>query len=369
MVFAGGAPQTEKPMSEPDTVPRRGPWRRASRFWLFAPYVALALIAAGWSTAWFIIRDHTIESLDAWIEQERDLGRQWSCAERSVGGFPFRVEVVCPRLSLAGPDFAVAIGRVIGVAQVYQPGLIIVEASGPLTSKIGPTSLEGTWRPLQASIRTSADGIERLSLVVEAPSIRASGLPKGDLALSARRTEVHLRPDPAIGSAEQAYDVSLRTDGAAVPALDAVLGTSDPVDLLVEAKLTRVPVPIAGPLIDEVERWRLAGGRIDLALLRFAKGQARLEGAGQISLDELHRPAGAIKTSGAGLQAILVPLVGPAAALLGGLLGGSAPAQANPAGRPGPGPVPKTLPPLRLEGGRVFLGPLTLPNVRLQPLY
>lgn len=356
-------------MSQPDDVSHQGPWRRASRFWLFTPYVALALVAAGWSTAWFVIRDRTIESLDTWIGRERDLGRQWSCAERSVGGFPFRVEVVCPRLSLAGPDFAIAIGRVIGVAQVYQPGFIIVEASGPLQSKIGPMSLEGTWRLLQASIRTSAEGIERLSLVLENPSMRALGLPRSDLALSARHTEVHLRPDPAMGSAEQAYDVSLRTDTATIPALDVVLGSSDPADLLVEAKLTRVSVPVAGPLIEEVERWRQAGGRIDLALLRFAKGQARLEASGQIGLDELHRPAGAIKTSGAGLQAILAPLVGPAAALLGGLLGGPAPVSANPAGRPTPSPALKPLPPLRLEGGRVLLGPLALPNVRLQPLY
>ena len=95
--------------------------QRRSRFWLFAPTVLLALVAAGWTTAWFMIRNQTSQALDAWFAREAALGRQWSCTNRTVGGFPFRIEVECDSLSLQRPDFRVALGRISSVAQVYRP--------------------------------------------------------------------------------------------------------------------------------------------------------------------------------------------------------------------------------------------------------
>ena len=32
---------------------------RHSRVWLFVPFVLLGLVAAGWTTAWLLIRDQT----------------------------------------------------------------------------------------------------------------------------------------------------------------------------------------------------------------------------------------------------------------------------------------------------------------------
>jgi hypothetical protein len=57
---------------------------------------------------------------------------------------------------------------------------------------------------------------------------------------------------------------------------------------------------------------------------------------------------------------------GGAAALLGALLGAPSAQAQQPDGRKA-GLTP--LPPLRLEGGKLRLGPLVIPGVRLDPLY
>ena len=66
---------------------------RQSRFWLFAPFALLALVAVGWSVAWFVIRQRTAEGLDLWLAHEAAAGRAWTCADRAVGGYPFRIEI------------------------------------------------------------------------------------------------------------------------------------------------------------------------------------------------------------------------------------------------------------------------------------
>ena len=39
------------------------------------------------------------DGLDAWLADEAAAGRQWTCADRSVGGYPFRLEVSCRTLT------------------------------------------------------------------------------------------------------------------------------------------------------------------------------------------------------------------------------------------------------------------------------
>jgi hypothetical protein len=74
--------------------------RRKSRFWLYAPFVLLVLIAAGWSGFWFYVQGRVTQTLDNALAREVQAGRTWTCADRSVGGYPFRIEVRCSSLML-----------------------------------------------------------------------------------------------------------------------------------------------------------------------------------------------------------------------------------------------------------------------------
>ena len=349
--------------------------RRRSRLWLFAPPVLLALVFAAWTAAWFVIRSRTAEGLDAWIANEGVAGRRWECPDRSIGGFPFRIEVSCARLALQAPEGTLAAGRLRTVTQVYQPRHTILELDGPLRAAGGGIAAEGTWDSLRGSVHSAPHGFERVSLAADGPRLRVSGLPAGDAALSARHVEAHARPD----SGSDAVEAAARIEGAAVPALDLLVGGAEPLDVEFQARVTQAR-PLPRPSRQDVERWREAGGRIGLTSLAMAKGARRLEAKGELGLDELRRPVGRLDVAAAGLSDLVAALVGgrlPGAAggalggtagsVLGGLLGG--PRRQPAAGAQAGGTALSPLPTVRFENGRIHVGPLTVPGVRLMPLY
>lgn len=352
--------------------------RRRSRFWLFAPPVLLALVFAAWAAAWLVIRGRTAEGLDAWIANEAMAGRRWECPDRSIGGFPFRIEVSCARLALQAPEGMLAAGRLRTVTQVYRPRHTIFELEGPLKAASGGIAAEGAWDSLRGSFHSAPHGFERVSLVADGPKLRVSGLPAGDAALSARRVEAHVRPDP--GSAD-AVEASARVEGAAVPALDLLVGGAEPLDAELQARITQAR-PLPRPSRQDVERWREAGGRVGLTSLAMAKGPRRLEAKGELGIDELRRPAGRLDVAAAGLSDLLAALTGgrlPGAAsgvlggtagsVLGGLLGGARREPPSSGAAQAGGTALSRLPTIRLENGRLHVGPLTVPGVRLMPLY
>ena len=133
------------------SLPDPAPVRRAGRLRLYAPFVALALIAAAWSVGWWVIRGRIVGGLDTWIEGEAVAGRSWTCPDRTVGGYPFRLELRCSGLTLTRPDVTASLGPVTIVAQIYDPNHVIAEATGPLQVTAGATQVISSWRLLEAS--------------------------------------------------------------------------------------------------------------------------------------------------------------------------------------------------------------------------
>jgi hypothetical protein len=345
------------------TAPRR------SRFWLFAPPALLALVAAALVAAWFVIRARTGEALDAFVANEAAAGRRWECPERAISGFPFRIEVSCARLSIEGPEGALGAGRLRTVTQIYQPRHTIFELDGPFRAASGGVTAEGSWDSLRGSVHTAPNGLERVSLVLGAPKLQVTGLPPGDAALSARGVEAHLRPDPA---GADALDLALTIVAAAAPPLDQLLGGPEPIDADLQIRITQARAGLR-PSRTELERWREAGGRIGLTSLTAAKGTRRVEAKGELGLDDLRRPMGRLEVAAAGLGDLLATLMGgrlPAGpgAMLGGLLGPRLQQGLGGGTAKEPGKL-TPLPPIRIENGRIHLGPLTVPGVRLMPLY
>jgi hypothetical protein len=345
--------------------------RRRSRYWLFAPFVLLALLAAGWTAVWFVIRARTAEGLDSWLANESVAGRRWECPERAIGGYPFRIEVACARVSLQSRDLTLAAGRLSTVTQIYQPRHTIAELEGPLRVAGPGVNLEGNWVSLRASIHRAPQALQRASLVVEDGSMKASGLPFGDLSASGRRFEAHLRP-AASPQGESAFDIAASAAGASVPILDPILGGTEPLDA--ELQLVATQARIGALRRDEIERWREAGGRILVNALSLAKGPRRLEAKGELALDDLRRPTGRVDVAAAGLRDLLATITGgrmPGAAggVLGSLLQPRNRQFPSESGAQAAGAKLTPLPPIRLENGRVLVGPFTVPGLRLAPLY
>ena len=347
---------------------------RHSRVWLFAPFVLLALAVAGWSTAWFLIRNGTTRAIDDWLAAEAAQDRRWQCIDRTIGGYPFRITVSCDALSLQRPGASLALGAVTAVAQVYAPRHVIVHAAGPLRAGDGRSSVDGTWRLLQASVRTVAEGsFQRLSLVVDEPALRVTGAPPGDLALSAGRLETHLRPHPTRAASEGAYDWTLGLARLNLPVLDTLIGGAEPTDLDLQVTAT---------------------GAGDVKARPVACGAGALAGSGRPPRGDDPRPRqgpAPPRRRGPVRPRRRPPAAGPGRARRDWSRrpdrhaprrprrshGRPARRPDRPADRPDPAPQAnalgsksglKPLPPVRLDEGRVFIGTLPLPGVRLAPL-
>lgn len=343
---------------------------RPRRLWLYLPFALLLLIALGWSAVWLYGRHRISAELDTFFARQASLGREWSCPNRSIGGFPFRIEGRC-----ADPSYrqrtaeGEATGSLKGLTVVattagaFNLGHVITEFEGPLlVQAAGLPNTVTTWKTARSSIRGGVNRLEQASIEVESPVVTIDG----GARWSADKVSAHLREgaDPA---APGAYDLAVRIAGAAVPDVDALMNSADPVNLELDARLLKLGRIDHRDWRQTVENWRASGGALKIEQLKLSKGAPRLEAKGDLRLDEQRRPAGQLDASFVNAGAILQQfgIGGGASSLVGALLGGGR--------RPAPGEGQRremTMRlPLTLEGGRVAVGPIRVPGLQLRPLY
>lgn len=181
-------------------------WRRLPLAIVFL----LAVLAAGWTALWHTGRARILDEVDRLVD---DLGRRGidlRCPERVIGGFPFRMELVCPSpgLSFATGAFASASALRI-VAQVWDPFLVVAEIDGPIAAEDGHGGrIAATVRSLRLSLRWSGDGVERLSLSADGPKVTITGPGRPTLDLAASRFELHGRQT---GDGGRDLDLAMRS--------------------------------------------------------------------------------------------------------------------------------------------------------------
>ena len=341
------------------------PTRRRSRFWLYGPFMLLVVFAAAWSAFWFYARGRIATEIDVALAREAERGRTWTCADRSIGGFPFRIELRCNALTLTstrwGDAVRVETGPTVAVGQIYSPGLVILEVSGPAQALLPEgRGLDLTWKSLDASFAWRSP--ERFALVASeprgvltTPSLTAENW-------GAATLEAHLRRNPARPATDQAVDIAIAAKGTILPPIDALLGNTEAGEIDLQATLTQAESFRKGFNPDALESWRAANGTFDLTRLVSTKGKARVDGSGQLLLDPLHRVAGDLQLAAAGIEQIGGFRIGNLLGGLGGFLGGRG-------GNTATAPGLTTLPPVSLREGRVFIGPFRLPLQPLPPLY
>lgn len=371
---------------EPRTEPTPTVSKRRSRVGLFLPYILLLLLALLWSVGWFWIRAKAASEMDGWLAREAAAGRTWTCADRAITGYPFRLELRCSSLKFARSDGGFSLGPLTVLVQVYQPRHAILEATGPFHVDQGELTGDVTWTALEGSFHGASDGFVRASLVVDGPKGNVRGAEPGPIDFAAKHLELHARPSPGRFETEGAVDLSLRLADGAFPQLDPLLGNTDPMEAALDATLERATVLRTRAIDRELEAWRQADGRLDIASLSLVKGNRRIQAKGEVGLDAAHRPEGQFDVRAAGLGDMIGQIMGKRFGadrgalignLVGGLLGGlqrRKPVDDGSAGATGEGAPAgdvslQPLPPLKLAGGRLMLGPFAIPNVALPALY
>lgn len=329
--------------------------------------LALAVLAGGWAWAWHVAAGQTEAVLDAWMLRESEVGHVWTCPGRTVAGFPFAIRVRCaaPRFSgdLEGTQTEGALGGFEAVAAVYHPTEIRADLTGPFTLETadGETDLAIGWSRLRLVLAGLPTAVSQISVVADDMSLSGTVAGLGAV-VAAKAAAVTASARRDAGRTDEAYEFSFAATGAAVPLIDALLGGAVPASIDIAGTLTQADFTAPGLPLDRIERWRAAGGHIDLAHLVFSRGPMRLEASGgPLSLDPAHRPQGRLDARAEGFDPVLRRLgVNPAVVAIGGLLGGVL--GARPQGGGG------LHLPLGFDHGLLVIGPVRT-SITAPPLY
>lgn len=364
---------TEQPASDHST--RR---LTRARVGIVAPFIVLSVLIAGWTAAWWMFARGVADGVSQWVAVEATQGRVWACDDRSVGGYPFRIEVRCPNLTRndrAGEIETIALKGLTVVTQVFRPNHQIAELQGPASVRLRDGGrIEADWSTLQASLVQPNGALERASIVVDTLRLDIARNPADSGQATAKRLEAHLRMVAATAPDDASADLALSLRGLESAALTTITRRPEAIDLEVQANASRIGVLTGapggvGPV--RIDAWRDAGGRIKLALLRLAQAESVFEAKGELALDQQRRPSGRIETTATAPAARFAGLgLGGLMAILPNTPVTRAIDARRPAGPPSPSTAPDTRTlnlTLNLRDGRIVAG--VFPVGRIPPLY
>lgn len=329
----------------------------------YAIMVLLILLAVGgWIGFWVYADGAARAAIDGWKAREARAGRVYDCGAQTTGGFPFRFELLCENASAvirsAHPPARVAMPGVHLAAQVYDPTLLIAEVTGPLTyAQEGQApSYSASWSLAQASVRGTPRAPERVSIVLERPSVRRLD-PAGPV-LDAGRLEIHGRMLEGSAQSHPVIELVLRSAGLSAPAAGPM--AVKPIDGELDAVLRGLNDFAPKPWPDRFRELAQAGGRIEIRRVRVQQGDTLAVGTGALTVNGNGRLDGQLNMTIAGAESLINDVLAANRRKLGfsvslglGLLGGSKKLE----GRPAIGL------PLRVADGTMYLGPVKLGEV------
>ena len=334
---------------------------------LIAIIVALP-IAAGWTGLWFYAARVAGQRADAWMAAEAAQGRNWTCPNRTIGGYPFAIALSCSDASFSGQAMGRgvegSVAHLTAQATLLHPHRLAISLAAPFAYRTsdGRIDLRGTWKSLDADL----DGVPDVTSVrLRGTDVAVDGTfdDEGRQGGSAARLDATftLTPEPA----DQTIAFAIAMDGAPIAVLDALIGGAMPADIALAGRLDHAAVGDARTPDEALENWRRAGGRITLGPSLVVRGESKVTASGGLGLDAAHRPQGRLDAQFVGLGPILARYgiggnLTAAATLLNSLFGD---------GRKAAQSEPGTLAlPVWLEGGHLGIGPIRTPIV-LPSLY
>lgn len=294
---------------------------RRRRLWpVFVAPGLLLLAALGWSAFWFVAANEADRRVDEWRTREAAAGRVYDCARRSVGGYPFRLEIRCSNASVtlrgqtaeqAGSQDTITakLGEILVVAQVYDPSRLIAEFAAPATllDRAQHPAMVATWKLGRSSIVGLPGVPQRVSLSFEEPALdRIDGAMQVGM-MRAKLAELHGRLIEGAPAALPVIDAALQLSGASVQDVHPVLVA--PFDADIRARLSGLRDLSAKPWPERLRDIQAAGGRIEITQARIRQGDLLAIGAGSLGLTAQGRLDGELQMTVAGMEAI-VPALG-----------------------------------------------------------
>jgi hypothetical protein len=365
------------------TAPRRRLWP------VFVPFALVAALAVLWVGLWYYAAGAAERAFAGWHAREAKAGRIHDCGTRTVGGFPFRIEIRCtePSVELRGASAPVRVkaANVVAAVQIYQPTHLIAEFAGPMTIAESAARYTANWTLGQASVRGTPQNPERGSLAVDGPVLTRAG--DNAPLFKAKRFEAHARVVEGSLKDNPVIELVVRTNGAIAPDLHALV--AEPIDSDINALLHGVRDLSPKPWTVRLREIQARGGRIEIVKARIQRGETIAVTSGTLALTDRGMLDGQLQMTVVGLEHALKSIdleselsqgrVGSNIDRLDRLvpgLGAIARKNAAPGILAGVGALGKrtvlegkaaTTLPLRFVDGRVMLGPI--PVGRTSPLW
>jgi hypothetical protein len=293
---------------------------RRRRLWpVFIMPVLVLVAAAAWSAFWFYAASQVDQSVDAWRAREAASGRVYDCANRSVAGFPFRLEVRCSGASVtltaqsagqaaAQTPITAKLGEILVVAQIYDPKLLIAEFAAPavLSDRGQHPSMVVNWSKARSSV-VGLPGIpQRASIVFDDPALdRIAASVQAPLA-RAKHVELHGRFAESSTPDRPVLETVLQMTGASIQDLHPLL--AEPFDVNTRALLSGLKDLSPKPWPERFRDIQAAGGRLEIVESRVVQGDLVSVATGSLGLSPSGHIDGELQMTVAGLEKVIPAL-------------------------------------------------------------
>jgi hypothetical protein len=285
--------------------------RRPPRRWpIVLPLVLVVILAIGWTGAWYYAAARADVALKTWLGRQAAAGRVVTCGTQAIAGFPFRIELRCtdPAVDLQRNRLAFKARDMLAAVQIYQPTLLISEFSGPLTvaDEGRAPALAIDWTLAQASVRGLPAQPERVSLVLDKPSVaRLAGAAPEPVA-NAAHLELHAQQAPRLPQDPLVVDLALSLAQALVPGVARVPNV--PIDAEIAGTLRGLRDFAPKPWPQLLRELQAANGRLDITQARIRQGDILGVGHGTLSLTARGALDGQLQITVAGIEQLMTVL-------------------------------------------------------------
>jgi hypothetical protein len=278
------------------TKPRRG--RRAFSI----AGIAVVAIALLWSGYWFAASRTASAAFARANAAAAARGLSLGCKDASVGGYPLRLDLSCPRATLAGTgqELSGAVDGLSATAPLYWPGHVEAQLGGPVVLDapgLG-VAVSARWTAANAVLDAGLGGITGSVLDFTGLDLTNGGaagrLPIKDLAAA------HLRLVTAPGGGD--YHVTAtaeklrltQPDGKVLPEVDG------------EVRLTALKLGNAlgtNPR-QAIRDWLAGGGTLQVDQMSLAAGGLWIDASGSLTLSADGLLSGKLTVQFIGLEAL-----------------------------------------------------------------
>ena len=247
------------------------------RFWLWAPYVAVAVALVAWSGVWWMetLRLRRTLTDQAALWQSQGYAMAWDSLR--IDGWPFRLHITLAGFKAGEPSgWALTAPSLEAVSLPYAPDHWVMAApQGLVVTRPGKGALNVSGQSIRASVVGLGGGAPRLSFeglnlsLAPAPGAQAGAFSAAD------RLELHLQPGPDDQAA-----LLVRLDKARLDPAANLARLAPTVDLVWDARLSRVSALKGRDWTSAVRAWTTAGGTMTVADAALTLDHVALQGSG-----------------------------------------------------------------------------------------